>query len=100
MAIFQNGDRVIMNAPTVDDPDWNSRMDYYVGDTGAVTNVFGDGEKFDYRVIFPTRYDEDGDSIRNYWFCKEEWLCSADGKEVDTTEIDKMFDELVICDLQ
>lgn len=98
---FQKGDTVILVAAPADDPArdrgyWNPLMDLFVGNEGEIKYVdTSDHSPYSlvYEVQFDPMTDGNGLEIRDYWFCKEEWLCRAEDKEVDTSSIDNFFSE-------
>lgn len=95
---FNIGDRVTLIEPTGDNKwGWNNacEMDYYIGVSGVITEIttlmfrdnFGSYRYVPtYAVTFDRRYYEDGREIRNYWYCKEEWVISS----VDTFNEDEL----------
>ena len=97
--VFKRGDEVILVAAPADDParqngHWNPLMDKFVGLKGKITYVDKrESDPLPYEVQFYPMTDEAGDPVRDYWFCKEEWLCLEEQKEIDTSSIDNFFSE-------
>lgn len=94
---FVVGDRVVLLSPTEENrAGWRTEddsMDMYIGDIGVVESLGYKDLKFD--VHFNTRYRSNGEEIRDYWYCKPEWLKLAEenvGVD-DCAELDSMFCE-------
>lgn len=95
---FEVGDRVILLSPTEENYDgWrimDDSMDMYIGDIGVIKSIC-DRVPMKFEVNFNTRYRSDGEEIRDYWYCKPEWLKLAEenvGVD-DCAELDSMFCE-------
>lgn len=95
---FHVGDRVILLSPTEENFDgWrimDDSMNMYIGDIGVVRSIVDRG-LMKFEVNFNMRYRSDGEEIRNYWYCKPEWLKLAEenvGVD-DCAELDSMFSE-------
>lgn len=99
---FQSGETVVLVAASLDDPArekgwWNPLMDKFVGQKGIIVSVDADASAHIHELVYGVRFnemtDEDGDAVRSMWFCKDEWLCYADEKEIDSSSIDNFFSE-------